>query len=318
MVVRGCLAPGANSMILWIIAGIIDSMLDSLRSSMDISDDFSIVHQQDAHKPSLPLEIIFNILEHSISCETWHSRGARFNRILLINRTIHVNFLRLAYSTVILKSVNAVHLFLDALKGAPSLAGFVVNLWVADSQLHPFDVLDDLRGVMETKLPAIIVATINLKRIAIPYAYFPRLGLPGVVHLSTTNNLFPPTTPFLHSVKTLYIDGLPDRDCVNTIISRFGNVQRVMISVYPGTEDISNEAFICARMMKTFTNRLKSLIELDMNVEAVVSDVLKAGMKKTLENDSRIQVRERNWQLEREAGLLFCDTWLKEVESANY
>ncbi|KAF8606025.1 hypothetical protein BDV93DRAFT_34724 [Ceratobasidium sp. AG-I] len=282
---------------------------------MSTTDGFSLVKQQGIPKSDLPLEIILNILEHSISCETWHSRSIQLNRTLLISHTVYTTLLKLAYSTVILKSAVVVHLFLDTLTTSPHLASFVINLWVADSQLHPFEVLDDLRGVIETKLPAIIAATSNLKRIAVPYAYFPRSGLPGIVHLSTTNNLFPPTTPFLHSVKTLYIDGVPDRDCVNTIISRFGNVQHVVISVHPGSEDISNEAFICARMMKTFTNQLKSLVELEMNVETTVSEVLRMGMKRTLEKDPRIQIRERNWQLEREAGPLLCDEWMKESEN---
>lgn len=285
---------------------------------MNTPDNFAPVYQNETSKSGLPLEIILSILECSISCETWWSRATQLSRTLLISRAIYTSLLKFAYSTIVLKSVNAVHSFLDTLATSPNLAGLVLNLWVADPQLRRFDVLDDLRGVMETKLPAIIAATSNLKRIALPYAYFPRSGLPGITHLSTTNDLFPPTTPFLHSVKSLYIDGLPDRDCVNTIISRFSNVQRVVISVHPSTEAISNEAFVCVMMMRTFTSRIKSLVELEVNAEAAVSEVLRLGIKRTLEKDPRIRIRDRNWQLESEAGLFLCDIWLRESQMSGY
>jgi hypothetical protein len=262
----------------------------------------------------LPIEIVLSILECSLVSETWGSRALQLKQTLLISRTIHKSLVKLAYSTVVLKSVGAVSLFCETLEAKSHLSGHIENLWVASSQLHHFDVSDYPFGFVETKILFILSAAGNLKRVAVPYAYFPRTGFPGTTHLSTTNNLFPPLTPFLHLLQSLYIYGLPGRNCVNTIVSRFGAVQHISISVPPTPgADASEVSLLCARMVMLFRQRLAKMTKLELAVDGGVSAMLRTGMRKTLEEDGRIFVCERDWEMGWEEELLY-DTWLRDCQ----
>ncbi|KAG9102394.1 hypothetical protein FRC06_002041 [Ceratobasidium sp. 370] len=189
-----------------------------------------------------------------------------------------------------LSSINAVGRFYYTLQVAPHLSEHVKNIWIGTSQLHAFDTWDYPFRLVETNIESILDATKNVERVAIPYAYFPRAGFPSVTHLATTNDLFPPITPFLRHLESLYIHGLPSRDCVNTILTRFGNVRRVSIRAPLAREKDAAAFTMCARTMMLFRGRLKNLIELELIVNEGTARVLKEGMKKTLEGDPRIRI----------------------------
>jgi hypothetical protein len=192
------------------------------------------------------------------------------------------------------------------------LAGLVVNLWIATPRLNQFDTTNHPDRTIETKVSTILSKTRGLKRVAVPHEYIPRIGFPRVKHLSTSNDLFPPAMPVLSSLKILHIHGLPGRNCVNTIISRFLELQSLIIDVFSSESD-SDVSVLCARMVLLFRQRLKKMASLRINANASVVEVLKTGLKKTLEEDTRLCLHERPGELR---GMLtnppLHDTWLVE------
>ncbi|KAG9086934.1 hypothetical protein FS749_003273 [Ceratobasidium sp. UAMH 11750] len=255
----------------------------------------------------LPPEIILAVLECSLVCETWEARAIQLNRVLLLSRTIYERLVKTAYSSVILGSINAASRFYDTLKAAPHLSQHVENIWIATPQLRPFDNWGHPFKLVETKVEHILNATKNIKRVAIPYAYFPRAGLPSVTHLTTTNHIFPPVTSFLHHLESLHIYGVPTQHCVNTVLTRFGNVRRVSIRVPPALEDPGALSILCARTTMLFQGQLKNMAKLELVVDEGVARILKGGMKKTLEEDPRIYICERGRGPDAE---VLYDPWL--------
>jgi hypothetical protein len=258
----------------------------------------------------LPVELVIRILELSLNSDTWHSRATQLNFVLLVNRAINAALVKPAYFTVILKSINAVELFFNTLEASSHLAGFVINLWIATPRLNQFDTSNYAPRMVEAKICTILSKTRSLKRVTVPYEYFPSTGFPRIKHLTTTNNLFPPAIPTLTSLEALHVHGLPNRNCVNTIISRFVDLRSLVIDVFSAESD-PNISVLCARMVLLFRQRLKNMVKLEMIANASVINMLRMGLKKTLEEDSRINLQERGGDLEdRLATPPFYDIWL--------
>lgn len=261
----------------------------------------------------LPTELIVTILELSLTSNTWHSRASQLNPVLLINRAIHAALVKSAYFVVVLNTINAVELFYDTIEASSRLAGLVVNLWIAAPGLNQFDTSFYPPQIIETKICNILSKARSLKRVAVPYEYFPSTGLPRIKHLTTTNNLFPPAIRTLPSLEALHIHGLPNRNCVNTIISRFTELRSLVLDVFSPSEPDPNVSVLCARMVLLFRQRLKSMRRLEIIANTNVVGMLKTGLKKTLEEDSRICLWERGLELggwNRSAGQPLFDVWL--------
>ncbi|KDN42766.1 hypothetical protein RSAG8_06520, partial [Rhizoctonia solani AG-8 WAC10335] len=258
----------------------------------------------------LPIELVISILELSLISCSWSSRASQLGLVLLVNRTIHTSVAKSAYSTVILNTVNSVELFFRTVESSSYLAGLVLNLWIATPRLNP---LDTTREV-EAKINTILSKARALERVAVPHEYIPRIGFPGVKHLSTSNDLFPPAIPFLESLESLHIHGLPRRNCVNTIITRFLEVRSLKIDIFSSSEtDVPEVSVLCARMVLLFRQRLKSMTTLKLSANARVIEMLEAGLKKTLEEDPRLCLQERPGVKEGiPVGQLLQDTWLVE------
>ncbi|KAG8745530.1 hypothetical protein FRC12_014514 [Ceratobasidium sp. 428] len=264
---------------------------------------------EQASHTRIPLEVILEILEYLLICETWEARALQLNRVLLLSHTVHKGIVKSAYSTIVLCSIDSASLFYDTLKDSPQLSSYVESIWIATSQLQLFDSSDYPFKWIEEKIERILALTGNMRRVAIPYAYFPRGGFPGVTHLTTTNNLSPILTASISDLETLNIHGLPSHHCINTIITRFGSVRRLLISIPPDLdEDEGALSFICARMVMSFRGRLARMSGLELIVNKGVAKILKEGMKKTLEDDSRISIHGKERRSEKE---ILYDLWLR-------
>ncbi|KAH7335252.1 hypothetical protein B0J17DRAFT_669245 [Rhizoctonia solani] len=191
------------------------------------------------------------------------------------------------------------------------LTGFTINLWIGTPRrLNHFDTTNYPARMIETKIHTILAKARALQRVAVSHAYIPRIGFPRVKHLSTSNDLFPPAMPVISSLESLHIHGLPGCNCVNTIISRFLELQSLTIDVSPSSESDPEVSVLCARMVLLFRQRLNSLTTLKIRANARVVEVLNTGLKKTLEEDPRLCLQERQGNIL--ADLLLQDTWLVE------
>ncbi|KAJ1306839.1 hypothetical protein OPQ81_007824 [Rhizoctonia solani] len=197
---------------------------------------------------------------------------------------------------------------------SPYLAGLVVNLWIATPRrLNGFDTSNYPARAIENKIVTILSKARGLKRVAVSHEYIPRKGFPQIKHLSTSNDLFPPAMPVITSLESLHIHGLPGRNCVNTVISRFPELRGLRIDVFSSSVSNPEVSVLCARMVLLFRQRLKSLTGLKISANSSVIEMLKTGLKKTLEEDPRLCLQERTEETE---GALvnrpLQDTWLVE------
>ncbi|CAE6392436.1 unnamed protein product [Rhizoctonia solani] len=257
----------------------------------------------------LPIELLISILEFSLISCSWSSRATQIGLVLSINRTIYTSVARSAYSTVVLNNVSSVELFLRTVESSSYLAGLVINLWIATPRLNPLDTTREI----EAKINTILSKAGALERVAVPHEYIPRTGFPRVKHLSTSNDLFPRTVPVLDSLEGLHMYGLPRRNCVNTIITRFPQVRDLKIDVFSSPETDPEVSVLCAKMVLLFRNRLKNMATLKLSTNARIIEMLKMGFKKTLEEDARVHLQERSRGKEGiPTGRSFQDTWLVE------
>ncbi|CAE6440790.1 unnamed protein product [Rhizoctonia solani] len=284
----------------------------SMGSSDDNAPGSSHEHdppQEPTRTTVLPIELLISILELSLVSRTWSSHATQLGLVLLVNRKFYTSVVKSAYSTVILNSVNSVELFFRTVESSAYLAGLVVNMWIATPGLNPLDTTREI----EAKINTILFKARALERVAVPHEYIPRIGFPRVKHLSTSNDLFPPAIPVLNSLESLHIRGLPRRNCVNTIITRFLEVRSLKIDVLSSPETDPEVSLLCARMVLLFRQRLKNMTSLKLSANASVIEMLKTGLKKTLEEDPRLYLQERpGGKGGISTGQLFQDTWLVE------
>lgn len=261
--------------------------------------------------PGLPLEIILAIVENvlvNVSIEDRH----KVYGLLSASRTVYGLVSERLYRTSVLHSSRMTNRFIDALSTSPRLASLTKNLWIASLGLETFSYQ---LGSSSNSVMRILVLTPNLQRLALPSQYFPRItgseSLPPISHLTTTEDVFPPSTPNLPTLHTIHVHGPLWPTRIETIISHCPNLRHVICTIPYSSQTYVTPAAQCAN---TLLVRLPSLMSIEFESSKRVALSLKKMLAEHLVDNSKCdRVSVKIVTLDEESP---CDKWFQECNDA--
>ncbi|KAF8606027.1 hypothetical protein BDV93DRAFT_34769 [Ceratobasidium sp. AG-I] len=263
--------------------------------------------QREQSGPELPLEIILAIVEHAFANVGIEDRFKVYG-ILSANRTIYGLVSERLYRTSVLHSSRMTNKFIDALGSSTRLASLTKNLWIATLGFEPFSYQ---LGSSSNSVMRILTLTPNLQHLALPSQYFPRVTesehLPPINHLTTTEDVFPPSTPNLLALHTIHVHGPLWPTRIETIISHCPNLRHVVCTIPYSSQTYVTPAAQCAN---TLLVRLPSLASIEFASSKRVALSLKKLLGEHLDDKSKYdRVSINTLTLDEESP---CDKWFQE------
>lgn len=267
--------------------------------------------QREQPGPKLPLEIILAIVEHVFSDVGIEDRYKVYG-VLSANRTIYGLVSERLYRTSVLHSSRMTNKFIDALSTSTRLASLTKNLWIASLGFETFSYQ---LGSSSNSVMRILALTPNLQRLALPSHYFPRItgseNLPPINHLTTTEDVFPPSTPNLPALHTIHVHGPLWPTRIETIISHCPNLRHVRCTIPYSSQTYVAPAAQCAN---TLLIRLPSLASIEFASSKRVAISLKKLLGEYLDDEIKYQkVTIKTLTLDEVSP---CDKWFQECNDA--
>lgn len=234
-------------------------------------------------QPGLPPEIISAIIECAVTGSGPDGRTS-LSGALRANHTIYALLSERLYRTAILRSSRMTNKFADALQSSPRMASLLVNIWIATPSLYTFSMQ---LGSTSNTVARILSKTQNLRRLALHSDYFPRVSAPDAIppisHLTTTEDLFPLSTPNIPTLLTVHILGPLWPTRTEILIARCPNLQRVTCTIpYTFQTSYVTPAVQCTQALHC---GLKSLISIHFRSSKRVAIALKKALADYIDHD---------------------------------
>lgn len=258
--------------------------------------------------PSLPLELIWLILEQTLSHPPVYTCGnttAIPLHILTLNRTLHTLVTKLIYRTIVISSSRVLARFLSLVTRSPHLARLVQNLWIGTPRLEAFA---HQVGWVPFAVGRILGLAPGIRRLALPAGFFPpdfcTTSGGTITHVTANGGGIPQLPPY---VEVAHVYGLVQPRRIGC--SKKGSLRRVVCELKRP----------CApRAVARFVQELlgSEREQLGMELELVVG----LGLEKWLEEEL-LAVKERVFgeglkvrvKGNQEAkGESYCDKWIRQ------
>ncbi|CAE6392417.1 unnamed protein product [Rhizoctonia solani] len=256
----------------------------------------------------LPPEIILDIIVYVIA-DIKATERLKLNGLLYANRMIYSLLSEKLYHTSILYAPRMPSRFAEALALSPRLASLTRNIWIGTMRLENFG--NYQLGPTSSPISRILALAPNLRRLALPSEYFPRLvapnEIPPIEHLTITEELFPLSTPKLPTLCTIHVHGLLWPTRTEIVISHFPNLKHLFCTIPYSFQ--TSYVMPAAQCTQTLQSRIRSLLSIEFNCSKRVAILLRKALAGCVDPESKTQITINSVNFDHE---LPGETWFQE------
>ncbi|CAE6454920.1 unnamed protein product [Rhizoctonia solani] len=237
----------------------------------------------------IPPEIILHIMMYVVA-DIKITERSKLNGILSTDRMIYSTLSEELYRTSVLCTPRMPGRFAEALALSPRLASLTENVWIGTLKFEIFG--SSQIGTTSSSIARILALTPNLRRLALPAEYFPRLvpsnRIPPIVHLTITDDLFPPSTPKILTLHTIHIYGPLWPTRTETLISHCPNLKHVLCTIpYSFQTSYVTPAAQCTQALRT---SIQSLLSVEFASSKRVAIPLKRELALCVDSESKVNI----------------------------
>ncbi|KAH7335254.1 hypothetical protein B0J17DRAFT_719796 [Rhizoctonia solani] len=209
----------------------------------------------------IPPEIILHVMMYVIA-DIKVTERSELNGFLSTDRMIYSMLSEKLYRTSVLCTPRMPSRFAEALASSPRLSSLTENVWIGTLKFEIFG--GSQIGTTSSSIARILALTPNLRRLALPSEYFPRLVppniMPQITHLTITDDLFPPSTPKILTLHTIHIYGPLWPTRTETLISHCPNLKHILCTIpYSFQTSYVTPAAQCTQALRTSIRSLLSV-----------------------------------------------------------
>ncbi|KDN42768.1 hypothetical protein RSAG8_06522, partial [Rhizoctonia solani AG-8 WAC10335] len=256
----------------------------------------------------IPPEIILDILMYVIA-DIKATERSKLHGFLYTNRIIYSLLSEKLYHTSVLHAPRMPGRFAEALALSSRLASLTKNVWIGTMNFEVFG--GSQLGPTSSSVSRILALAPNLRRLALPSEYFPRLiapnRMPSVEHLTITDELFPPSTPKILTLCTIHIHGPLWPTRTETLISHCPNLKHVFCTIpFSFQTSYVIPAAQCTRALQT---RIRSLSSVEFNCSKRVAIPLKKALATCIDPESKTEIIVNSINLDQKSPV---EAWFQE------
>ncbi|KAJ1306838.1 hypothetical protein OPQ81_007823 [Rhizoctonia solani] len=240
----------------------------------------------------IPPEIILDVIMYVI-VDIQVAERSKISGLLATNRMIYSLLSEKLYRTTVLHRPRMPSRFAEALSLSPRLASLTENIWIGTMDFEIFG--SSQLGPTFSTIARILALTPNLRRLAVPSEYFPRLiapnRIPPIEHLTITDDLFPPSTPKILSLCNIHIRGPLWPTRTETLISHCPNLKHVLCTIPYGFQtSYVTPAVQCTQALRTC---IGSLASIEFACSKRVAILLKKALADYIDPESKTEKVEK-------------------------
>ncbi|GAB1518243.1 hypothetical protein RhiTH_001302 [Rhizoctonia solani] len=256
----------------------------------------------------IPPEIILHIIAYVVA-DIKPTERSKFNGLISTNRMIYSLLSDELYRTIVLHSPRMPSRFAEALALSSRMSSLVESIWVGTMDFEVFG--SSQLGPTSSSVARILALTPNLRHLALPSEYFPRLvapsRIPPIEHLTITDDLFPLSTPKIPSLGTIHIYGPLWPTRTETLISHCPNLKHVFCTIpYHFQTSYVTPAAQCTQALQA---RIQSLASVDFVCSKRVAIPLKRALADCFDHERKAEITVNTRNLEHQSP---GDVWFRE------
>ncbi|CEL61802.1 hypothetical protein RSOLAG1IB_04552 [Rhizoctonia solani AG-1 IB] len=180
--------------------------------------------------------------------------------------------------------------FAEALALSPRLSSLVESVWIGTLDFEVFG--DSQLGPTSSSVARILALAPNLRHLALPSEYFPRLitpyRMPPIEHLTITDDLFPLSTPKIPSLYTIHVYGPLWPTRTEIVISHCPNLKHVFCTIpYSSQTTYVTPAAQCTQALQA---RIQSLASIEFACSKRVAIPLKRTLVDCFDHERKIEI----------------------------